>query len=437
MPQLQPIHAIRYSESDTTTGGSGDLSTLIAPPYDVLDEGPKQQLLAVNPHNIVAIDLPVTPPKTVGPDEAYDRAGQTFRQWLADGILRHDAKPAVFAYEQRYRLGDQTITRRGLFANLAVEEFGRNGGGIHRHEHTIRSGTDDRLKLMNATAAQLSPVFGVYDDEARRVAGLLKSVYSRNPDFWGTTQHDGVEHRGWIITERRKLNALDRAFVNTDVFIADGHHRYTTALNYSHAHPDNAAAKTCLFVLVPTGDPGLRVLPTHRVLMGLQNFSMSDLAAAVAADPRLRLARTDHAGDGLPQLQHELPEHGHHAVGLYDPATGRTWTLSTAEADPLAASMPDKARVWRELDVAVFHHLMVDQLIRPRFGGDAVTYKYPHELTELVRLSHEQPGRLGVVMQPTPLKSVCDVALAGEVMPPKSTFFFPKLATGLIINPLD
>lgn len=431
MPKLHAFPAVRYVTE------SGDISSRIAPPYDVLDEGPKQALLAKDPHNIVAVDLPVTPPKTVGPDEAYDAAGRTWRQWLAEGVLQRDDQPTLFAYEQRYTVGGRELARRGLFAALGVEDFNRPNGGIFRHEHTIAGGTSDRLKLMNATAAQLSPVFGVFDDPQQRVAELLADTFEREPDFRGVTDHDNVTHLCWAVRDEATIRELAAFFAPTDVFIADGHHRYTTALNYAREHPDQPDAQTCLFVLVPTSDPGLIVLPTHRVLCDLADFDMAALLEALEQDERFAVRPTYHGGDATPHMLDELPDAGHHAFGLYEPKRGKTYIITTTEADPLAPLMPERDAVWRQLDVAVFHHLFVDEVVRPRFGGDAVSYKYPHELAELIRLTHDEPGRLGVIMQATPLESVCDVARAGEVMPPKSTFFFPKLATGLVINPLD
>ena len=431
MPKLHAFAAVRYATD------SGDLSARIAPPYDVLDEGPKQALLARDAHNIVAIDLPVTPPKTVGPDAAYNAAGDLYRQWLDEGVLHRESNPTLIAYEQQYTVGQHQLKRRGLFAALGVEEFNRPGGGIFRHEHTIAGGTSDRLKLMQATGAQLSAVFGVFDDPQQRVAELLADTFAREADFHGTTDNDGVVHRCWVVREPDTIAALDEFFGPTDVFIADGHHRYTTALNYAREHPDRAHAASCLFMLVPSSDPGLIVLPTHRVLCGLEGFEMGELVKTLEADDRFAIEPTRHGGDGMPQLQQELPDAGHHAFGLYDPTRGKTYRVTTTEPDPLAPLMPERAQVWRELDVAVFHHLFVDEIVRPRFGGDAITYKYPHELTALLRDTHDEPGRLGVIMQPTPLQSVCDVARAGEVMPPKSTFFYPKAATGLVINPVD
>lgn len=325
------------------------------------------------------------------------------------------------------------VCRRGLFAGLGVEEFNRPGGGIFRHEHTIKGGTDDRLKLMQATQAQLSPVFAVYDDSDGRVSHSLAPWYSGQPDVTGQTSDDGVEHRLWVITHPQTVERIQESLAGKDVFIADGHHRYTTALNYYKANPGNTRARSCLFVLIPLQDPGLVVLPTHRVLCGLDGFTLEKLYGLVQSNGRFGIQ--GFKGD-LKALQENLPRMGHHAFGLYDPSSKTLAVVSTHACDPLCDLLPQQPKVWRELDVAVFHELFVDRVIRPCFGGTAISYKYPHQLSELKRLAVEAPGRLGVVMQPTPLKSVCEVASAGAVMPPKSTFFYPKLATGLVINPL-
>lgn len=431
MPSVQPIKAIRYTASN-----QGDVTGLIAPPYDVLDEGPKLDLLTKNQHNIVAVDLPVTPPKTVGPPEAYQNAATTYRQWLDDGALMQEESPAIYAYEESYTTNGQTYRRRGFFAGIGVEEFGRSGGGIHRHEMTIKSGTDDRMLLMKATGVQMSPVFSMFSDADGSVMNLLTDTFeNKEPDFTGTTPNDNVEHRVWIINDESTIAKLQQTMESTDIFIADGHHRYTTALNYHKEHPDTPNSKNCLMVLVPIEDPGMIVRATHRVIRGLQDFTFAQFEELINNDDRLTLRATNHAGDGLPVLAKELPEYKHHAMGIYNAERGKTYILTFNE-DPLANDMPDKAPVWRDLDVAILQELVINQILKPNFGDESVHNSYPHELEAFVRDCHDEPDRIGFIMQPTPLKAVCDVSLAGEVMPPKSTFFFPKLATGLIINPL-
>ncbi|MDH3584285.1 MAG: DUF1015 domain-containing protein [Phycisphaerae bacterium] len=431
MPILQPIQAIFYDRP-----ADGDISAKIAPPYDVLDEQPKRRLLDRDSHNIVAIDLPVTPPKTVGPDSAYEQAGQCFEQWLEEGILERSGDPVLVAYEQKFEVGGADYARRGLFAVVEAEPFNRAGGGVFRHEMTIPTGTEDRLKLMEATSAQLSPVFGVYADPEHDVAQLLDPVYRTDPDLRGTTTHDQVEHRCWVLDDPTLTSKLEAIFRDRDVYIADGHHRYTTALNYQQAHGDAAKPSGCLMVLVCLSDPGMIVLPTHRLITGLGQFSLDELAQKLAADGRASLApisRSDLTADSVPEL---LQSSGHHAMLLLGPGPGEAAVFSTTSQDPLADLMPDKPSVWRTLDVAVAHELLIDRILRPHFGEGSPGVKYTADLGELQRLQLAEPGALGVVLQPTTLEAVCAVAAADEVMPPKSTFFFPKLATGLVIHNL-
>lgn len=433
MPRLEPFAAVRFH-----TAQGGDVSPRIAPPYDVLDEGPKQALLDRDAHNIVAVDLPVTPPKTVGPDAAYEQAGETYRQWLADGVLTRDEKPAVYAYEQRYIVAGRPLARRGLFATLGLEDFNQPHG-IYRHEMTIQGGIDDRYKLMAATKAQLSPIFGVFGDPDKQVANLLAEQFEqREPDFQGTTANDDVVHRVWRVADPGTLTALQDYFRQTEVFIADGHHRYTTALKFHRDHPELPAAGNCLFDLVAAEDEGMIVLPTHRVITGLDGLTVDDLSRRIAGRDDIRLMATEHGPDHLDQLAAELEARPYHAMGLYDPASKMTFVLLCTGPDPLADLLPDKPEVWRTLDVAILQHLITDTLFKPAYGGGGdLTYKYTADADEVRTLCDADPAhRLGVLMQFTPLESVMAVSLTDEVMPAKSTYFYPKLATGLVINPL-
>jgi len=447
MPDIRPIPAIGYPVPE-----GGDMSHLIAPPYDVLDEQSKAALLGRSKHNIVAVDLPHLPAKTVGPDAAYQQAGETFDAWLKSGVLVRRDRPALFAYQQVYTVGQETYHRRGLIANVRVQDFGPSpvagAGGVFPHEETFSAAKEDRLKLMRATRAQLSPIFGLYSDAAGDVAPLLRGAIDENqPCFFGTTAHDGVRHEAYTLADDDATRPLIDALREHDIFIADGHHRYNTALNYKRAleHelgdelPDDHPANWCLFVLVAMQDPGMIVRPTHRVLGGMTGFSIDKLRQI--AEPALGIVSFH--GDSLEALEAALPEAqgpgAFHAMGLYDPATGGMYAMTTPVADPLADTHQNKTHAWRTLDVAVLQHEVVERLLRPNFcrGGAAPAWKFPHELDQLKSLCDGGDYQLGVVMQATPLQAVRDVSEAGELMPQKSTFFYPKLATGLAINPLD
>lgn len=445
MPLIRPIHAIRYA-----TEADGDISTLVAPPYDVLDASGKRRLLETNPNNVVAIDLPHLPAKTAGPDAVYDGAARTFRQWLQSGVLKKHDRPVLFVYQQTYTAGGKEFKRRGIMANVAVQPFGRSPdghGGIYPHEQTFSGPKEDRMKLMCATRAQLSPIFGLHSDPDGQIAPLLSAVVESGPaSFWGQTSGDEVRHEVWIVDDPNQIVHFSEVMLDRDVFIADGHHRYTTAINYRQGLMDGGQlsgqqgehpAHDCLFVLVAMQDPGMIVLPTHRVLGGMDGFSVDQLAHAAKGVLTIK----PFPGSDLEALEAALPKAGAHAMGLYDPTQpDRPLAIATTDQqDPLGESYPDQSVAWRMLDVAVLQHLIVERLCQPQFcpPGQEVGWKFPHSLSELRTDTESEGFQLGVVMQPTPLESVRQVSEAGELMPQKSTYFYPKLATGLVIHPLE
>ena len=441
MPTIQPIPAVLF---DTAAGN--DLSDRIAPPYDVLDHDSKGRLVAAGAHNIAVIDLPHLPAKTVGPDEAYTGAGQTYRDWLAKGVMHRRETPAFFVYQQTYTVGDNTFKRRGLIGNVKVQPFGPSPdghGGIHPHEQTFSAAKEDRLKLMRATQAQLSPIFGLYSDPDQAIGDLLAAVIeSAEPTFIGKTADDGVLHEAWAVDDAQRVAAFQQALLDKDLFIADGHHRYNTALNHYNelaaAGKETGNAAFCLFVMIAMQDPGMIVLPTHRVLGNMPTFTMDKLKQAAAG----KLNITPVAGQDPALLEQALAESDHpHAIGLYDPATPEAplYLAVTTDPDPLTATHADHSEAWRQLDVAIVQHLIVEQVCQPTFvsGGETVTWKFPHEIAQLKLLADSNDYQLGLVLRATPLDSVRRVSEAGELMPQKSTFFYPKLATGLVVNPLD
>lgn len=442
MPEIRPIPAIEYD-----LGAGGDLSSRIAPPYDVLNEQSKAALLTRDRYNIVEVDLPHLPPKTVGPDAAYERAAATFNQWLEQGVLKRRDRPAVYVYQQTYTVAGRRYQRRGVIANVTLQAFGAartpGVGGIFPHEQTFSEPKEDRLKLMRATRAQLSPIFGLYADPRGEVAPLIdKAIGAAPASFHGSTAGDGVLHEVWTIEDHASLEAFAATMRGCDTFIADGHHRYTTALNYQQelnaasgplpaGHPANA----CLFVLVALQDPGLIVLPTHRVLGGMSSFSMVAFTAAARGALHIEPFKGN-----LAALEKALPKAGHHAVGLYDPANNATplSIATTIDSDPLKQLHADKSPAWRGLDVAIVQHLIVERICEPSFcGGGKVKWKFPHDLDELKSVTDGTNYQLGIIVQPTPLDAIAAVCGAGELMPQKSTFFYPKLATGLVFNPLS
>jgi uncharacterized protein (DUF1015 family) len=413
---------------------------------------------------VVAIDLPHIPPKEAGPDAAYEAAGHTLRMWLEAGILKRDEKPAIYAYQQTYTVSGSggtngtTYQRRGFFSRVRLEEF-EPGGTIHPHEQTFSGPKEDRLKLMRATQANLSPVFGLYDDPSNDVTDLLfEAVTNQKPAASAELpSQDGksiVLSELWAVTDHAVIREVAQLMADKHLYIADGHHRYGTCLNYRKELSaelgvplePNHPANFCLFVCIAMQDPGLIILPTHRVVAAasLENFYLDKFREV--ADETCEVIDTKFSGDSLGALEHELAAgaFGAHAIGVYDPVEDAVLVLRPKSGDPLSTfsgdpTLAEKSAAWRQLDVAILQHLVFDRIVAPHFAkkGTKMAWAFPHEAHEVTTLCQSGGYRVGFLLQPTPLTAVRDLCNANELMPQKSTFFYPKLATGMVINSLE
>jgi len=425
------------------------VSDLIAPPYDVLDDSGKAALLDKNARNIVSIDLPHTPPKQLGPAQAYAAAGERYREWLEDGTLVQRERPAMFAYRQRFDYAGKAYARCGMCATLEALPLGpREGGGVLPHEETFSGPKEDRFALVKATAAQLSPIFGLHPDESGRASEMVRSIMDAGPADLTAAMGDGVEHEVWTVEDEQAIRSYQDALAGEDVFIADGHHRYTTGLNYleylSSQGPVGAGhpARRTMFVLVGMSDPGLAIGPTHRVLGGMSGYSLNAFLQAAEGVLEVSEARVEPAG-----LEAVLDKADPGVLGLIDFKTGTCLLARPRERDPLADRFADMPEAWRLLDVSIVQHLIVSRICEPSLNaGRAVRWAFPHTIQEAMRIGTgaetgagggEGFAQLAVIVRPTPLEAVRRISRAGVLMPQKSTYFYPKLATGLFVNPLS
>jgi uncharacterized protein (DUF1015 family) len=433
--QIRPFAGIRYARKKFP-----DVSNLIAPPYDVLEERGKSALQAKHPNNIVSVDLPFMPPKSVGPDAVYEAANATLQQWLAAGVLQKDGRAALYPYTQSYEHAGMTYHRRGFVALVKLSPFG--AGEVVPHEKTYKGPIEDRLKLMRATGAQLSPIFGLFSDPRNEVTGLLYKTAGR-PELTGTL--DGVKHDLWSVTDAEVENQVIDLMKHRPVYIADGHHRYTTALQYQHdaiqanhgqplppAHPAN----WCMFVLVGMQDPGLLILPTHRLIGGLDGFDVNRFRAALG--PNAELTETPLSPDQFDDHAHGGGAHAEpHTFGLFDGRTRKMYLLKLKNPDVLKPLEPNQSDAWRRLDVAILQRYLLDEVIGPAFApGREVAKGYTADAATVAPQVDGTRYQLALMLRPTPLHALEELGKHGEVMPQKSTYFFPKLATGMVINPL-
>lgn len=434
MAHIRPFAGIHY-----VTRPDFELSKVIAPPYDVLDVKEKAELQARHPNNIVTIDLPWLPPKSVGPDEAYAKASTTLQAWLTAGILKRDARPALYPYAQTYEHAGKTFHRRGFFGLVRLSPFGQ--GQVVPHELTYASAIEDRLKLMRATGVQLSPIFGLFSDPMSEVT---KTLYAQcgKPQLDATL--DGIRSQLWTVNDNTVINKVEDLMGHKPIYIADGHHRYTTALQYQKEMaeqnggtlPPEHPANYCLFALVSMQDDGLLILPTHRLIGGLSGFDIEKFKSIVAQN--FDVAETSYGADEVDDyVDGELTRQPPHTFGLYDGQSKKLYQLTLKNEDVLKPFEPGKSDAWRRLDVAILQRYLLDAVIAPNFTANKeVTKGYTAYADQVTPQVDGNKFQIALLLRSTLLRALEELGRHNEVMPQKSTFFYPKLATGMIINPV-
>ncbi len=425
--EIRPFRGWRFR------GRDGDVSVLLAPPYDVLSQADKDALLAREPDNIVGVDLPHVPPGEVGPDSAYEAAGRRLRGWIADGLLQRDPQPALYAYQQDFTWAGKAHRRRAMIAAVRLAEFGQ---GIWPHEKTFPGPKADRMKLNCATGMQISAVFGFYEDGEE----AAERLYSAPPAEAATRGClGGVQENLWPVTDEEAIAAVAASLAERPLFIADGHHRYTTALNYRRSLgqiEDDHPANYVMFVLAAMSDSGLIILPAHRVISGLRDLDLERLA--LAARRSMSFERVELGEEQVADADGFLRGFGRHAMALAAPdRDGRlvSFVAALKDASLMDQLAADHVPAWRQLDVSVLHRLLVDHYLAECKTNEMFIEYVPDGRAALAAAASGRAD-LVVFLQATPLQAVRQVALAGAVMPHKSTYFYPKPATGMVLYPL-
>jgi uncharacterized protein (DUF1015 family) len=417
MADVQPLRALHYDQSV-----AGPLQDLVAPPYDVIDPPARAALQARSPHNVVAIDLPTG-------DDPYATAAATLQAWIEEGAVVRDPEPALWALVQDYTAPDgRTLTRKGFLARVRVEDYGP--GRIRPHERTHPGPKEDRLRLTRATKANLSPIFSLYSDPSGAAWGALEPHLAGDP--WGeATDEDGTSHTLYRVTDPATHAAVHDALADAELLIADGHHRYETARVYAEEIGGEGDHRYVLMCLVALEDEGLTVFPTHRLVSGTTPEQQEGLATTLRA-----------LFDIEPTTLEELapPESdGPLVMGYLDAHFKRPMRLTLKDSSTADDALPGTPEAYRRLDTAVLEALLL-------MGPLALS---EHDISELHRFGYARSAQagidlvssgefdLGFFLRPTPVTQVREVAAAGVSMPPKSTYFFPKVITGMLFNPLE
>ncbi len=415
MADVQPLRAIHYD-----LAAAGPLDRLAAPPYDVIDADLRRALAARNAHNVVEIDLPEG-------DDPYAHAAELFEQWQMSGVLTRDREPALWALTQAYRAPDGTQrVRHGFFCRVRVTDYGP--GAIRPHERTHPAAKEDRLRLMRATRANLSPIFSLYDDPAGAAWAALEPATAADP-WGGVTDDDGTVHRLWRVTDPDAIERVQAALADTELLIADGHHRYETARTYAREIGGEGDHNYVLMCLVSMSDPGLTVFPTHRLVGRLADDRRARLEQELERDFDVDEVAPD---DVVPDAANGTPTYGYLDQG------GRSLRLRLGSTATVDRALAGHSPSYRSLDTAVLEKLVLEDALG--LTEDDISHQhglaYARDLDQARALLGSGDYEVAFLLRPTPIAQVQAVAQAGETMPPKSTYFYPKLLSGLLFNPL-
>jgi uncharacterized protein (DUF1015 family) len=426
MADVQPIRALHFDPAVV-----GSISDVVAPPYDVIDARQRAALVARSPFNIVAVDLPE------GEPDRYRAARELMDAWRSQGALVRDEQPALWAHTQDYTGPDgQARTRRGCFCRVRVEDYGP--GRVRPHERTHPGPKEDRLRLTRATEANISPIFSLYSDPVNAAWQALAPTTAQAP--WAdVTDADGTVHRLWRVTDAEAIATVQAATRDAELLIADGHHRYETMRAYQRevggatGSAPRGEHDYILMCLVALEDPGLTVFPTHRLVRGLDDERRRALDAALARD--FHIAEVP-ASDVAPPAQAQA---GPLELGYVNGWDERALRLTLKDQAIADAALTDFSPAYRQLDTGVLEALVLKGALG--LSDDDISHFngmfYARDTAEALSMVRSGEYDAAFVMRPTPVAQVRDVAAAGENMPPKSTYFFPKLLTGLLLNPLS
>jgi uncharacterized protein (DUF1015 family) len=417
MADVQPLRALHYDLAEV-----GSLDDVAAPPYDVIDPEQRRRLADRSPYNVVRVDLPEG---GVAGDDIYAEAARIFERWQQEGAVVRDDEPALWTLTQDYTAPDgRSLTRHGVFARVRVEDYGP--GRIRPHERTHPGPKEDRLRLTRATKANLSPIFSLYDDPTDAAAAVLRAAQP----FGEQTDDDGTVNRLGRVTDPAVIEAFQSALEPAELLIADGHHRYETARVYAEEIGGEGEHRYVLMCLVALQDKGLTVFPTHRLIRDTTPQTQEALGTTL---------RELFAVEEIDQADLRPPDgEGPLTMGYIDSHFKRAFRLTLEDQASADEALPDMPEPYRHLDTAVLEALILEGPLG--LSEDDISHLeglgYSRTDDEALQLVLSGEYDAAFFLRSTPIEQVRAIAAAGVNMPPKSTYFFPKVPTGLLFNPL-
>ncbi len=423
MAEIRAFKALRFD-----TEKAGMIEELVCPPYDIISEKQRQEYLYRNPNNIIRLELPKG-------EEPYKTAGEVLKKWLDSGVLKRDDEEAVYIYEEEFSINGIHAKFKGCIVRVKIEEFSK--GVVLPHEETLSKAKEDRFNLMKATNCNFSQIYSLYMDSEHKIISRLDRLSECNPAI-ELTDGDEVTHRLWIVTDKDEINAICGDFADKKLYIADGHHRYETALNYRNYCRENGIGDGgedyVMMMLVDMEHDGLVVLPTHRLVRDLESFDKEKILND--CKEYFDVSEESDVNTAESKLK-ELYDEGKKAFAFYSGDKGYN-LLVLRDEKVIEELLPNKSKATQGLDVTVLHTLVLEKI----FGIDAenmakqINLTYTRLFDEAIESVNTGKAQCAFILNPTRVTEIRDVAAAGEKMPQKSTYFYPKLITGLVMNKL-
>lgn len=441
MATITPFKGIVYNQTK-----AGSISSLVCPPYDIISPTEQQELYRKNPHNVVRLEYGLKSPGDTPEDNRYTRAATLLDEWFKADVLRQSETPAIYVYEMEYIGGSTTKKLRGLICLVRIEDY--DSGIVKPHETTLSGPKTDRLNLLRACKASFSQIFSLFSDPEGKVSDILAKSAGR-PDM-EVKNRGGVSHRVWTLSDKNDIEVIIREVADKPFFIADGHHRYDTALNYRNERRKSAGAFTgdepynyVAMYLARMEDPGLTILPAHRALFNLKDFHprrFEDDLNLYFNIERIDFDKKTESKDRCTVLETMAHRADHsHVFGMRVKGEHSYYLLTLRNEGDMDALLPGKSSAYRRLDVSILHHLVIDKLLGIRMETHklGLNIEYIKDADEADKRVHDGAAEIVFFMNPTKVNEVKEIAAAGERMPQKATYFYPKLLTGLVVHKIE
>jgi uncharacterized protein (DUF1015 family) len=433
--EIRPFPGLRYNQSIVK-----DISTVICPPYDVISASLHEDLHKRNKNNFIRLEDAKKSPDDSPTNNKYTRTAATLAQWLEKKILVPEKNPAIYLHEHYFRLQGKYGMRWGIIARVRLEEWDKMI--IRPHENILSAPKEDRQNLLRVLKVNTSPVLMMYQDPERKIAAALAKETSKKQVI-DTTIPEGDRHKVWAITDTAVINLIAGVMAKQPFYIADGHHRYTSALTYRREQmavnpglsPDDAV-NFVMTTLVDFTDPGLIILAPHRVIRGLSKSILAEVMTKLGTFFEITELPANNA-DAWQKLDSAMSQPDSIRLGLFGPGADKFYVLKLSNEAILAEIMPQQSDIYRCLDVSVLDHVILNKILGLSIDGtteDRVSFS--HDRLESMKEVLEGKQQLVFFLKPVRPERIKMVSDANEKMPRKSTYFYPKAPAGIVVNPL-